>query len=64
MRILTGSEAKTIALLIDPANTDKKVVCPLCHKEDLHVEKITQAGSSRFSLIVSCPNCQMLTHFH
>ena len=63
MKVLTGSEAKAVALSLDPKNPDKRITCPLCMNANLNVEKIEQPDSNRFSLMVSCPSCQMITHF-
>ena len=62
MKVLTGYESKAVALAIDPKNLEKRIVCPLCKRAEISVEKVDQPGTNRFSLMVSCPSCQMLTH--
>ena len=63
MKILTGSEAKQIALAVEPKQPDKKVLCPLCKKSYLNVQKIVDSTSNRFALVVGCSTCNYLTHF-
>ncbi len=63
MKILTGFEAKQIALVLEPKQPNKKVLCPLCKKSYLNVQKIADSASNRFALVVGCQTCDYLTHF-
>lgn len=63
MKALTGLEAKQVALAIEPKVPNRKVLCPLCGKSFLNVEKISVSRGNRFALMVRCTECDFRTHF-
>lgn len=62
-KVLTGYEAHKIAASIDMHNPIQKIPCPICQHNHLHIERITPSENGRGTVIVTCSNCGMGTHF-